>query len=373
MEKNTINLRLADLRKAKHITQSELAEEVGTSFQTISKWENGITMPDVTVLPVLASFFEVSVDELLGLKPLQGEIYSVEGTDSDDFWNKHMEYILRSRNESWNIDYLEFLVNNVWKIDKPVNVLDCGCGYAHLAVMLMPLLPKGSNYTGIDFSSALIEKAEFLVKNNNINGKIIKGDFLESNFSNEFDVVICQSVLRHIGNPIKFVSKMISAAKENGLVICIDTNREIECCGLYIDGMDYGELCDHSGAIKHWKAEIANNKRDYAAAMRNAYTMRELGLHNIDVRMNDKVSFVCQEQDDYKTKVNDFIDTKSLWYDDKNEAIERLVNHGMTKVEAEQYVNKSEKICEYLKKHDDEVAFTHFKGKTITFGWKRRG
>lgn len=166
---------------------------------------------------------------------------------------------------------------------------------------------------------------------------------------------------------------MISAAKENGLVICIDTNREIECCGLYIDGMDYGELCDHSGAIKHWKAEIANNKRDYAAAMRNAYTMRELGLHNIDVRMNGKVSFVCQEQDDYKTKVNDFIDTKSLWYDDKNEAIERLVNHGMTKVEAEQYVNKSEKICEYLKKHDDEVAFTHFKGKTITFGWKRRG
>lgn len=42
MEKNTINLRLADLRKSKHITQSELAEKVGTSFQTISKWENDL-------------------------------------------------------------------------------------------------------------------------------------------------------------------------------------------------------------------------------------------------------------------------------------------------------------------------------------------
>ena len=65
MDKTVINFRLSDLRKAKHITQGELAEFVGTSFQTISKWENGITMPDITVLPVLAAFFEVSIDELL--------------------------------------------------------------------------------------------------------------------------------------------------------------------------------------------------------------------------------------------------------------------------------------------------------------------
>ena len=64
MDKTVINFRLSELRKAKNITQGELAEIVGTSFQTISKWENGITMPDITVLPVLAAFFEVSIDEL---------------------------------------------------------------------------------------------------------------------------------------------------------------------------------------------------------------------------------------------------------------------------------------------------------------------
>lgn len=372
MDKTVINFRLSELRKAKHITQGELAEIVGTSFQTISKWENGITMPDITVLPVLAAFFEVSIDELLGIKPLKGDVYFSEETDSEKFWDNHFEYIMRSRNESWNNDYLGFLIREVWKIDNPVNVLDCGCGYAHFAPMLMKYLPEGSSYTGIDFSSSLTEQAEKLLEKYNINGKIIKGDFLESNFRDKFDIVMCQSVLRHIGDSKAFISKMIDAAVDGGLVICIDTNREIECCGLYIDGMDYGDLCDHSGAIKHWKAKLENSKRDYAAAMRNAYVMRELGLSDIDIRMSDKVSFVCPEQSDYDTKINDFIDSKSLWYSDVEEAVERLINHGMTRNEAESYVGKTNKICNYLENNKSEVAFTRFKGKTITFGWKRR-
>lgn len=135
--------------------------------------------------------------------------------------------------------------------------------------------------------------------------------------------------------------------------------------------MDYGELCEHSGAIKHWKAELENSERDYAAAMRSAYIMRELGLSDISVRMNDKVSFICNEQSDYDVKVNDFIASKSLWYQNSGEAVERLINHGMTRSEAEAYVGKTKKICEYLKANIGEVAFTRFKGKTITYGWKK--
>lgn len=57
-----VNLRIAELRHKKKITQQELADIVGVSFQTISKWENGGAMPDITYLPVLAEYFEVSVD-----------------------------------------------------------------------------------------------------------------------------------------------------------------------------------------------------------------------------------------------------------------------------------------------------------------------
>lgn len=354
------------------MTQNELAEAIGTSFQTISKWENGITMPDITMLPVLAAYFHVSTDELLGLKPLKGELYLPEETDSETFWDRHLDYLLRSKGEDWNSDYLAFLIREVWKIDKPVRVLDCGCGYAQMAALLLPLLPDSSSYTGIDFALSLTEQAVKLLERNHINGRIIKGNFLESEFEDQFDLVICQSVLRHIGDAKTFMKKMIVSAVDGGLIICIDTNRELECCGLYVDGMNYGDLCDHSGAVKHWEAELENSERDYAAAMRNAYVMCELGLENIGIRMNDKVSFVCPGQENYDVRVDDFIASKRLWYSDRSEAVKRLINHGMTKKEAEAYVDKSAKICEYMENNKGTVAFTCFKGKTITYGWKRR-
>ena len=67
---------------------------------------------------------------------------------------------------------------------------------------------------------------------------------------NQYDFVVCQAVLRHLDNPSAFIQKMIQLAKPHGYVVCIDTNREFECCGLYIDGMDYQKLCRHEGLEK---------------------------------------------------------------------------------------------------------------------------
>lgn len=55
------------LRKAKGITQEELAEAVNVSFQAVSKWENG-GAPDIEMLPILANYFGVTIDELMGFK-----------------------------------------------------------------------------------------------------------------------------------------------------------------------------------------------------------------------------------------------------------------------------------------------------------------
>ena len=60
-----IQLRISDLRKKKQVRQTELANRLGVSVQTVSKWENGICMPDISLLPDIAAFFQVSVDELL--------------------------------------------------------------------------------------------------------------------------------------------------------------------------------------------------------------------------------------------------------------------------------------------------------------------
>ena len=61
------NLQL--LRKEKGLTQEALAEVFGVTAQSISKWELGLSCPDITILPELAEYYHVSIDELMGYKP----------------------------------------------------------------------------------------------------------------------------------------------------------------------------------------------------------------------------------------------------------------------------------------------------------------
>lgn len=55
------------LRKERDITQEEFGEMLGVSYQSISRWENGICYPDMELLPVIADFFGITVDNLLGI------------------------------------------------------------------------------------------------------------------------------------------------------------------------------------------------------------------------------------------------------------------------------------------------------------------
>jgi len=72
-----LNEQIAFLRKQKGITQEELAQVLGVTNQSVSKWESGSCCPDIQLLPELANYFEVSVDELLGYKPSEsfGDVY----------------------------------------------------------------------------------------------------------------------------------------------------------------------------------------------------------------------------------------------------------------------------------------------------------
>ncbi len=63
--------KIRSLRKEKNISQEVLANFLGISFQAVSKWENGDSMPDVAMIPAIASFFEVSTDELFDFNRLE--------------------------------------------------------------------------------------------------------------------------------------------------------------------------------------------------------------------------------------------------------------------------------------------------------------
>ena len=65
---NSIGKTIQCLRKAKGVTQEKMAQQIGVSFQAISKWENDVTLPDIMLLPVIADYFGVSIDELFQYK-----------------------------------------------------------------------------------------------------------------------------------------------------------------------------------------------------------------------------------------------------------------------------------------------------------------
>lgn len=65
---------------------------------------------------------------------------------SEYYWDNQIEYLRNTRGLYYNDDYLKFLVESVWKINKPVNIVDYGCGFGYLGLKLLPLLPDGWIY-----------------------------------------------------------------------------------------------------------------------------------------------------------------------------------------------------------------------------------
>lgn len=371
----TIRLRIYDLRKAGQMSQKELADAVGVSVQTVSKWENNVCMPDIVLLPNIAKFFGVTVDALLGLVPLAGEEYIPVRSGEKDYWEDRLDYLKASRRAMWNEDYLRFLVRQVWQIDRPVDVLDCGCGFGYMGKMLRPLLPEGSTYTGIDFSATLLQEAEKLLGEEDWKTEFICDDFPSHVFRKHYDVTISQCAMRHVNDSRAFLRKMIAQTKPGGLVIAIDVNRELESDGLYIEGLAYSELCDRMGFRKMWEKERQCQGRDYAIGMRLPLMMWEEGLTGVDVRMNDRVSLICPERADHEEMTECLLQEngwkESISPEAEEEAVRGFMNHGLDRKEAESHCRRQRKIQKYTAENREDLRCLHCRGLLVSYGWKR--
>ena len=77
-----ITTNIAKFRRARGMTQEALAEMIGVSAQTISKWENSTTYPDVALLPVIADVFGVSIDALYGREDVYPDVSAKTAFDA---------------------------------------------------------------------------------------------------------------------------------------------------------------------------------------------------------------------------------------------------------------------------------------------------
>lgn len=112
--KLAINENLKKLRAKTNVTQEKLAAYLGVSFQAVSRWENGIAYPDIELLPEIARFFGVSLDELMGGENSEKDAEERAIRIINDLRSAGKEETLRSLRE------LEKQYPNNWKIKEMI-------------------------------------------------------------------------------------------------------------------------------------------------------------------------------------------------------------------------------------------------------------
>lgn len=179
------NLKTAEViskrRKELGLTQSQLAQSLNISFQAVSKWENGTTYPDITMLPKVAAALNTTVDALLG--------YSSSSTDYDNRYDAEDYY--------WGLEPNQ-LCYDIMKILpplKPYRVLDIGCGEGKDAVFFARC---GYCVTGFDISEKGIDKAKRLAEHNKVNVNFFKADLFDYRPDGEFDIIFSSGMLHFI-------------------------------------------------------------------------------------------------------------------------------------------------------------------------------
>lgn len=87
MNQQKIGCFLKELRKAKNLTQEQLAEKLNISGRTVSRWETGNSMPDISLLVELAEFYNVSIPEIIDGErksgPMEEEVKEIAEKMSD--------------------------------------------------------------------------------------------------------------------------------------------------------------------------------------------------------------------------------------------------------------------------------------------------
>ena len=160
---------LKDLRREKGITQEQLAEELGVSGRTISRWETGNNMPDISLLVEIAEYFDVSIPEIIKgerkSEDMKEEAKEVAETMSDYAKAEKEELVKSIRNMSFIglAALLVYMVLNITGVYDRNNFLRYAYGISealiYVTVLMFPLYTTGL------LSKLRISRSNYIFKN----------------------------------------------------------------------------------------------------------------------------------------------------------------------------------------------------------------
>ncbi|MFS9329133.1 helix-turn-helix domain-containing protein [Streptococcus constellatus] len=125
MKKQTLGMMISSLRKAKGMTQLELAEKMGVTDKAVSKWERDLSYPDINTIPKLADLFDTSVDELM-----QGQTVMKENKKNRK--SDIVDAVLRGLGVAMGI--VVVVLSALGKVDTKAALTMLGLGLASLSI-----------------------------------------------------------------------------------------------------------------------------------------------------------------------------------------------------------------------------------------------
>lgn len=208
------------------------------------------------------------------------------------YWDSKIDYLSSTRGLYYNDDYIEFLVKAVWKINTPIHLIDFGCGYGYLGLKLLPLLPKGSIYTGVDAGIKLINRAKEIFKDLPYKTEFIVSDIQNIHLERKYDIAICHAFLLHMPNPTEVLKKMIDCVVDNGRIICFEPHWISNMANYHISGHDQSSLIQLGLLQKLFETDASREGKDGNIGIKIPVYLSQLGIKNIECRVSDKVNFL---------------------------------------------------------------------------------
>ncbi|QHT60204.1 class I SAM-dependent methyltransferase [Paenibacillus lycopersici] len=283
------------------------------------------------------------------------------------YWDSKIEYLKRSESLYYNDDYIRFLVERVWQIDKPVAIMDFGCGFGHMGARLLPLLPEGSSYAGMDMGSGLIEHAQALFEGSPYKTSFTVGDVLQATFEREYDIAICHAVFLHMTDPEALLRKMAGCVRSGGKVIAFEPHWIGNAANYYYDGIEQSDVTPLGLLQELYERDYRRTKKDGNIGLKLPHYFSCLGLRDVQCRVSDKVN-VHDPNADEATRARLF---EAMRFGDPGERepfVGQLIERGMSAQDAERLYEAEKRLAQ---RFTASVFSAYAAGMKITFGTVR--